>query len=284
MNFIDVNFRGNDPLGWNYISDPLDNSGEAYSFYIPLKTDPKVGGTIFAGLQRVWRTLDDGGSQSYLEQHCNEFTGDFKKTCGDWEPLGSSTLTGTAYGTDKGGSYVVAISRATSDTNTMWAATRLGRLFISKNADAAKAADVSFTRIDTAAQPKRFISGIAVDPNDANHAYVTYSGYNAYTPNTTGHVFDVRYDPATGQATWKDISYDLGDVPITGIAYDASQNVIYISSDFGVARLQPGTQSWTPAAAGLPTVTVYGLTFSPEGHVLYAATHGRSAWKLDLSN
>jgi hypothetical protein len=71
----DVNFNTNDPLGWEWISDPLFASGEAASFYVPLIVDPKVPGTWFDGLQHVWRTQDNGGPQSYLDQHCNEFFG-----------------------------------------------------------------------------------------------------------------------------------------------------------------------------------------------------------------
>ena len=43
----DVNFNTNDPLGWEWISDPLFASGEAASFYVPLIVDPKV-------IQHVW--------------------------------------------------------------------------------------------------------------------------------------------------------------------------------------------------------------------------------------
>ena len=278
---MDVNFKGDDPTAWDFIADPLAASNEAASFYIPLIGDPSISGTMYVGLEHIWRTVDSGGPQAYLDQHCNEQTGDFKSPCGDWVTLGSAALTGTTYGADKSGGYVVAISRSPSDTSTLWAATRFGRLFISTNA-AAPAASVSFTRIDTPAQPDRFISGIAVDPQDPNHAFVSFSGYNAYTPKTPGHVFDVLYDPTTGKATWKDISFDLGDAPITGIAYDDQLQNLYIASDFGVAVLLSGTTSWTLAAPGLPTVAVYGLTISSTGRVLYAATHGRGAWRLDL--
>src|SRR5207253_1824418 len=118
----------------------------------------------------------------------------------------NATLTGTSYGTDKGGSgsYVVAISHAPGDENVLWAATRFGRLFITTNVDA-PAANVTFTRIDTSAQPNRFISAIAVDPTNPYHA-----------------------------------------------------------------------------APGLPMAAVYSLTISVSGRTLYAATHGRGAWRLDL--
>ena len=277
----DVNFKGTDPLGWDYVSDPLVASKEAASFYVPLIADPQISGTMFVGLEHVWRTLDSGGPQAYLDQHCNEQTGDFKSPCGDWEALGGATLTGASFGSDKGGGFVVALTRAPSAENVLWTATRLGRLFISTNADA-PAASVAFTRIDTAAQPNRFISGIAIDPANPYHAFVTYSGYNAYTPTTPGHVFDVTFDPASGKATWKDISYNLGDAPITGIASDGSRGDLYIATDFGVSLLPSGASAWSDAAPGLPMVAVYSLTISTSGRVLYAATHGRGAWRLNL--
>ncbi|GCE28928.1 hypothetical protein KDA_44120 [Dictyobacter alpinus] len=278
----DVNFHKNDPKGWDYWGDPLAASGEGASFYVPLIGDPKVSQTMFVGLEHVWRTQDSGGPQAYLDQHCNELTGDFNPAtpCGDWVALGSNLVDQT-YGTDKGGSYVVAITRAPSDNQTLWTATRRGRLFISQNANAA-AKDVAYTRLDTAAQPTRFISGISVDPKDPNHAFVTYSGYSAYTPGTPGHVFEVRYNPTTKAATWKDISYDLGDQPITGVAFDGVTGDLYVATDFGVGRLKANHNHWRPAASGLPIVAVYSLTLSNNGRILYAATHGRGAWSLDL--
>jgi hypothetical protein len=282
--YHDVNFRGDDPLGWNWISDPLAASNEQASFYVPIITDPVVGGTMFAGLEHIWRTTDNGGPQAYLEQHCNELTGDFTVECGDWQPLGGPTLTGNGYGSDKGGSFVAAVTRAPGDSATLWTATRRGRLFISQNANAADPAAVAFTRIDTPSQPDRFMSGIAVDPRDANHAFVSFSGYNAYTPGRAGHVFEVRYNPAAGTATWADMSRDLGDQPVTAIAYDDVKGALYAATDFGVAMLPSGGRSWVPAAAGLPTVAVYGLTLSTDGRLLYAATHGRGIWRVSLGN
>ncbi len=96
---MDVNFNSNATLGWNYVSDPLAKSGEATEFYMAAITDPVVGGTQFAGMQHVWRTLDNGGPRTYLQQHCNEYTGDFAATCGDWVALGSD-LTSSSFGSD----------------------------------------------------------------------------------------------------------------------------------------------------------------------------------------
>ncbi|MFN8222651.1 MAG: hypothetical protein U0R50_05305 [Gaiellales bacterium] len=283
----DVNFRGNDPLGWNWVSDPFFNSVEGVnsSFYPPLVTDPIVGGTIFDGLWHVWRTKDSGGDQAFLEQYCNEYTGDYANRpddCGDWEPLGGAAgdlRAGSS--SDKGTGYVVALARTASDKSTLWAGTRRGRIFLSQNADADNADDVAFTRLDTPAQPRRFVSGIVVDPANARHAWVSFSGYNAYTPTTPGHVFEVTFDGTS--ATWKDISANLGDQPVTALARDNRSGALYLGTDFGVAVLKPGTTEWRSAAGNMPPVAVYGLTVDPKSKVLYAATHGRGIWRLDIA-
>ncbi len=280
----DVNFKGSEPTGWNFISDPLLASKEAASFYTPFVADPRKGGTVFDGLQHVWRTTDHGGNRAYLEKHCNEFTGDFDPAtpCGDWKPLGAD-LTGMSFGDDKrSGDYVVAITRSTEDNGTMWVGNRRGRLFITHNANAKDPSAVSFARLDNSSTPTRFVSGIAVDPSDANHAVVTYSGYNAYNPSAPGHVFDVRVD-STGHATFTDLSGDLGDMPIDAVAVDWQRLTVYLGTDFGVlaAKAPKPGQTWS-AMPGLPVVAVFGLTMDTGKGLLYAATHGRSVWSARL--
>jgi hypothetical protein len=285
---IDVNFNKTAPLGWDWIADPFfispGGGDEGRSFYIPIIADPKVAGTMFTGLAHVWRTKDNGGPQASLDLHCNEFFGDFLVQCGDWEPLGGDAgnlIAGPS--SNKGTGYVVATERAPSDTGTLWVGTRRGRLFVSKNA-AASAASVTYDRLDTASQPRRFVSGIAIDRADPNHAYVSFSGYQAYTPTTPGHVFEVKYNPLAHTATWTDLSLDIGDQPITGVAFDAETGDLFAATDFGVLMLAKGGASWAPAAPNLPPVAVYGLTIDSHARVLYAATHGRGAWRLLLAD
>ena len=160
-------------------------------------------------------------------------------------------------------------------------ATRLGRLWVSTDADA-NPRNVHFYRIDTAATPGRFVSGIVIDPADSNHAWISYSGYGAYTPGTPQHVIEARFDPHKHTATFADRSYDIGDQPVTGIERDASTGDLYASTDFGVLRLPAGASAWQQAGSGLPSVAVYGLTLARNGSVLYAATHGRGAYALEL--
>ena len=226
-----------------------------------------------------------------LRQHCNELTGDFAVPCGDWVELGPTPLTAAGWG-DRSGGAMAAVERATTDTSTLWAATTTGRVFITDNADADPAGDVTFVRLDSlsTADPDRYVTGIFIDPDNENHAWISYSGFNAATPATPGHLFSVTYNPGNGTATWTSLDGSLGDLPLTDVVQDDPTGDLYVSSDFGVLK-RSGNGPWTAAAPGMPNVEVAGLTYVPgEGHghhadrILYAASHGLGAWKLQLKH
>jgi hypothetical protein len=291
----DVNFRGGDPRYWVIASGVIASSPEGAYFYPPIIADPNkaTAGSIFQGSMSVWRTQDWGGDQAFLEAHCSEFTtASNNPSCGDFTrigPSGATDLTGAAYGTDRAGACaragtgcVAAIERAPSNTGTMWVATGTGRVFITDNANASDPASVTWTRLDTSSSvdPGRFVSSIYVDPANPNHAWISYSGYNFNTPAQPGHVFEVTRSGNT--ATWVDRTYDLADLPVTDLVRDDLTGDLYAATDFGVMKLASGSTSWAPAADGMPTVEVAGLTIVPGSRVLYAATHGRGAWSLAL--
>jgi hypothetical protein len=292
----DVNFNGNDPNTWDYISQPLDEAnalcgsddphGECFSFYVPMTADPKVPGTLFTGGEYVWRTQDSGGDREDLDAHCRETTfviGDGTTICGDWVRLG-----GTHGHIGDPGNYIVATERTAADANTLWVGRRRGGVYVSTNAGAPNAASVRFTLVSQPAIPDRFVSSIHVDPADADHAWVSFSGYEAYTPTQPGHVFEVRFNRAAGTATWTNLSGatgsagSIGDQPVTDLVRDDATGDLYAATDFGVLRRPSGATQWEQAAGNLPPVAVYGLTLSSSGRLLYAATHGRGAWRVAL--
>ena len=289
--FTDVNFQNGDPTKWVIIGGPLFQSGEAVEFYWPELMDPTVSGTMYTGLQHVWRTFDNGGNQADLEANCAEFTvSAADPNCGDWVPLGGSNgdLTTSFWG-DRDSTLgfqpiVTQVERFAGDTGTIWVATDSGRLFITNNANTANQDNVTYTRVDSLApnDPERFISSVYIDPANKNHVWVSYSGYNAHTPSTPGHVFEVTFNPGGPSATWTDLSYNLADLPITDLVRDDKTGDLYAASDFGVMKLANGGSTWTEAGGGLPKVEVSALTIVPNARLLYAATHGRSAWKLQL--
>ncbi len=289
-NFFDatteVSFNGGDIGAWIWTADPIFGHAGT-QFYAPVIGDPSVSGTMFAGTGRtVYRTKTHGlGTRTLAEAQrvCNTWTGTFEATCGDWAELGPNRLTAAFWG-DRSGGAVSAVERTVDDTQTAWAATRTGRLFVSKNVAADPASAVAWTRLDddVTSDPNRFVSSIHVDPEDGNRAWISYSGYGVNTPGTPAHVFLVVYNPGSGTSTWTDLSYDFGDLPVNDLVRDDETGDLYAGTDFGALRLASGTTTWTSSAPGLPNVEVTSLEILADERILYAATHGLATWRLNL--
>ena len=207
---------------------------------------------------------------------------------------GPGDLTGSVYGSDRSGLAISFLARVATDHGTLWAATGAGRIFVTHNADATDPTKVTWHRIDNASSPTRYPSAIYVDPDDPSHAWVSYSGYNANTPSTPGHVFDVHENgSAPGSGTFRNLDVESatdqfptptkdGDLPVSDVVRDDATQTLYVGTDFGVLRLANASSTWTVAGSGLPQVEVPSLTIVPSARLLYAATHGRSGWVLQL--
>jgi hypothetical protein len=298
-----VNFRDGDPASWVRIDDPIRTSGERDSITQStgrqfITMDVARPDTQFTAFQHVWRTQNNGGAQAHLEASCRFSGGTSSLVCGDWLPLGvaypfppGSTpssasrlpgdLTSTFYGGDRTGGLVVAAERSPADTGTLWAATNKGRLFVSKNADG-PASGVSFTRIDSGSTPERFVTRIFADRFNPNVAIVSYSGFNALTPSTPGHIFRVTYNPNSGTAAFTPLDFDLGDIPINTIAFDHIAGDLYAATDFGPLVLRNGSTQWAVAGVGFPEALMVDFEIVPEQRLLIAATHGLGIYFMTL--
>ena len=271
---------------WFFTSGPIQFSDERqYPNLAPgsgrqfITFDPGNADTQFTGYEHIWRTTNNGGSKTSLVANGCAFTQDFfKAACGDWTALGPY-LTRNNFGSDRSGGVIVAAERSAGDAGTLWAGTSLGRLLISKNSNVSPAS-VSFERVDSAATPPRFISGIAVDPQDPNRAFVSYSGFSALTPDTPGHVFEVIYNGT--DASFTSLDFNLGDIPVNHLVLDDLTGDLFAASDFGVLVLPAGAGAWEIAGNGLPVVLTPHLEIHPQKRILFAATHGMGAWYMVL--
>jgi hypothetical protein len=299
-----TNFRNGDSTQWVRTDFPIRNSGERATISAStgrqfLTFDQAAPDTQFTGFQHVWRTQNNGGSQTQLETTCRfNGGGGTSSVCGDWVPLGVTfpfpagsnpssasrkpgDLTSDFYGADRVGGIVVSAERSPADLGTLWAATNFGRLFIARNANVAGSA-VTFVRLDGGLMPNRFVTRIAADPANANVAYISYSGFNALTPGSAGHVFRAVFNPATQQATFTVLDFNLGDIPINTIAYDSVRGDLYAATDFGPLRLPAGSTQWEGAGVGFPEALMVDLKLIPARRLLVAATHGLGIFYLNL--
>jgi hypothetical protein len=298
-----TNFANGDLARWVRTDDPIRAANERATITAStgrqfISFDEVNPDTQFTGFQHVWRTKNNGGNQAALEASCRFIGGSATASCGDWVPLGvqfpfqagsnadsasrrPGDLTADTFGGDRAGGIIVAAERSARDAGTLWAATSMGRLFVSKNADAA-APDVTFTRIDTAVVPNRFVTRIVPDATDANAAFISYSGFNALTPASPGHVFRAVYNPATRLATFVSLDADLGDLPINTLAVDDTRGDIYAGTDFGPLLLRRGSSTWELAGVGFPEALMVDLKFVRSERVLVGATHGLGIFFLKL--
>ena len=306
-----VSYTPRDQVDMNWIADTLweDYASENVAFIGPATNDPKTAGWLWTARQHVFRSTNYGQNPAIpdvasLRENCNVWYGDFDVNedgvytvgvdrCDDWKPLGdpgpAGQLTGTAYGaaSDKvlpgANNYVAAVERAPSDTGTLWAATSGGRIFVSKNADAGNPATVIFDRIDNdptaGATPARYPTAIHVDPQDPNHAWITFSGFNAKTPTTPGHVFEVKYSPNASTFEVLD-GTTFGDIPATSLAV-TNDGLIVVGTDYGAVS-STGDGNWEEAGKGLPHTVVADLVYVPSRDLIYAGTHGQGVWTLRL--
>ncbi|HSS81843.1 MAG TPA: hypothetical protein VLK24_11700 [Gaiellaceae bacterium] len=337
----DSNFRNGDPERWVVSTAPIRRSGEGPAFYWPQVGDPNPtpgSHPIYSGARHVWRTLAFGGGPAtqagaqptapnipFMESNCQEFvTGASTLGCGDYRPMGgpycdglASTpsipscinqpgdLAGTFYGADRGGLVVSWVARDGADHGTVWAATGAGRLFVTHNGDASDPSTITWHRVDNPTSPTRYISGIYPDPANPKHAWITYSGFNAATPTTMGHVFEVTEQDAPGTGTFTNLNVESGtsafptptsngDLPVSDIVRDDATHTLYVGTDFGVlAGPNDGHSGWH-TMKGMPRYEIMHLEIQPSSRVptcsgggnckrvLYAATHSQGIWSLDL--
>ena len=94
----------------------------------------------------------------------------------------------------------------------------------------------------------------------------------------SGHVFK----SLNSGATWEDITGNIPDIPINDIVKDSYGN-LFVATDVGVVASFDQGESWNVLAVNLPSVPVTDLHIHQESEYLYAATYGRSSYKINIA-
>ena len=119
------------------------------------------------------------------------------------------------------------------------------------------------------------MSSVAVDPANPLIAYATYSTFNFGTQ--IGHVFKT----INGGASWTRIDLTLPDIPVHSVVVHPTRpDTLYIGTDLGVFVTIDGGANWMRENTGFANVVVEQLEIN-NGR-LFAFTHGRSAWSVEL--
>jgi hypothetical protein len=186
------------------------------------------------------------------------------------------------------GSEVLALALAPSSSAVLYAGTGAGRIWRSSDNGATLAnwAEITAGTVAGSANlPARAITDIVVHPTDPNSLYITFSGFNAQTPTTLGHVYRGVSTDAGVTWLWRDVTSNLPDIPANAIELLTSlPTTLYLGTDAGVFRTTNGGTSWGPFGDGLPSVIVSDLALDDSGTLLRAATYGRGMWQTRLTS
>lgn len=120
-----------------------------------------------------------------------------------------------------------------------------------------------------------FVSWATFDPLNKNVMYVTYSTFNGK------HI----YRSTDAGENWISIDGNLPDIPVHCLVVDPQNTArLFIGTDLGVFASTDGGNSWNVENSGFANVPVESLALNTVNGVtsLYAFTHGRGVWRVNL--
>jgi hypothetical protein len=221
------------------------NPGD-FLFVTPMAADPNRPGTVWLGGGQMWRAANGGA----------------------W--LRASAPFESAAG------LASALAIAPGNSDRVLAGTNRGTIFRT-NIGTHAGPGTSWT----ATRPRDgFVSSITFDPGDTNVVYATYAGFGG------AHVW-LSID---GGATWSSRDgIDAGalpDIPVHSLAVDPTQDGrLFLGTDLGVFVSLDRGEHWSVENTGFAAVVTETVFIGPGsfGPAVYAFTHGRGAWRAELT-
>ena len=166
-----------------------------------------------------------------------------------------------------GGGALAAIETVVGNPNLIFTGSSSGEIFRSTDGGA------SFTQVNT---PGVYVSDVRVDHNDNNIVYASLSGFNGDGQNIL--------KSSDGGTSWNTSATGVPDIPVNALEMDPLvANRVWAGTDIGMYVSSDAGATWTPANDGFPVVAVFDLKANAATSGLVAFTHGRSAFRLDLS-
>lgn len=224
------------------------NGGDRRNWSVPVVMDPTNSQVLYYGTYRVYRTSNGAANWSAI----------------------SGDLTGGQGSGNLQFPTVTTIAVAPSSPATVYAGTDDGHAWVTTNTGS------SWTNV-SAGLPNRWVTRVAVDPQNRDIVYTTVSGYKWDEPQP--HVFR----SVNRGTNWSDISSNLPDGPVNSIVVDPlDSNTLYVATDFGVFVSRNLGGRWDVLGAGLPLNPICDLCLHAPTRSLISGTHGRSMFRLSL--
>lgn len=138
--------------------------------------------------------------------------------------------------------------------------------------------------------PNRPILGIALDPSvsaaNLPVGYAAIGGFNANTPTTPGHLFQVTCQDTCGSFVWADKTGNLPDIPVDSVIVNPKwPQQVFAGTDFGLYFTDDITAAspvWSRFENGLPHAMIWDMAIDRGSTTLSVWTRSRGAWVWPL--
>jgi hypothetical protein len=248
-------------------------SGVRFTTDAPIGFDPNNPQTMYVGGAALLKTTNQGQNRvpfTNISQipDATSLPGPIPP---DEQDLGGEYA--NLYGSVTAFSVAVGNTDASGNGQTIFAGTDTGKLW--KTTDGGGAGGTDWTQMQGV--PTRWVNAVVVDPADADHVYAAFSGYRE------GDDAASVYETTDGGASWHNVSGNLPNAPVEMITYDQLGKVLFAATDYGVFERKDGDANWYSLDGGLPNTPVLDVKESADHKWLYAATFGRSIYRMPLS-
>jgi hypothetical protein len=167
---------------------------------------------------------------------------------------------------------VTALAVAPSDSQYIYAGTDDANLWATRNGG------LAWTKINDGL-PDRWVTSVKVADGNPLEVFVTFSGYRFN--DSIAHV----YHSFDGGLSWVNISGNLPDIPVNDIFQDPEYPaILYLATDVGVYYSKDTGLHWQILGSTLPLVPVNELALHAGSRYLYAATYGRSMYRINIDD
>ncbi|GJM08059.1 MAG: hypothetical protein DHS20C11_03350 [Lysobacteraceae bacterium] len=187
-------------------------------------------------------------------------------------------------------SYINQLSHAIPDPSIAIAGTNDGNVQVGFGmgqgvANSATWVDLTDGNLDL---PNRPIMDVVSHGTRTDVFYAAVGGFDANTPTTPGHIYEVECDDAFCTTfTWRNKSGNLPDIPANSVMVNPNMpGQVFAGTDWGlyftndVSATEPVWQKFT---AGLPSVMIWDMAIDRGATTLALFTRGRGAYAVQLA-
>jgi Calx-beta domain/FG-GAP-like repeat len=216
-----------------------NNPSPRINFIPPLKLDPNNSNRMLVGAERLW------ASSNIKTQIASDVA---------WSVIKQVATPGN---------FISAITIAPSNSAIIWVGYNNGEVWCTSNGTSAAP-----TWAMVNGTPRRMVTRVTIDPNNANRVFVANGGYSA--PNLF-----VTNGGCIVNPSFTSIHNQLPAAPVRAITHHpANANWLYAGTEVGLFTSENGGLNWTTTNDGPGTVSVEEVFFL-DGSNLVVATHGR---------